>query len=509
MLMWSEVDFLSDLSSRLELSKWSQLQFLELHLSHDHRQDWWRNAIKLLDSVDIKTCKRITIHFQYQEPDIVRVIQRLPHRNSDLESALLKFSRVDMMWNVWPGLRTTRNSFWAREFKTYFPALSQHPGATFVLRSETGEPLECCFQPTIFRDKLMVYAVLTAGHDGHVSAVVVSPDSNWIASGSYDSTIIVWDTLNGSIAWQWAFPNYQEVYCLAFSPDSRYLLSGGVGGTAVIWDLSDSARMVTTLEEHLEAVTGCAWSPDGTIIATASSDTPLQLWDSNTFHVLHAMREGSMGFCPSYHPRVTFSPDGHWLASACCTSSYCWIWDVPQGVLHNVVLQQDHSPRLSIFDPVIPIFNSTSTRLITTPVNNRVEILDIETDSTLSVAPDCGFGIRAASFSPDGKLVLAASPDGVKVWDLDSGIELSELKGHGICNGVRDAHFSPCGKYIACGGDGYIGVLWRISDGTLVVFSEHKSWVTHVAFSPDGQTVMSAAFDGSVVIRRMCDIIRV
>ena len=162
-----------------------------------------------------------------------------------------------------------------------------------------------------------------------------------------------------------------------------------------------------------------------------------------------------------------------------------------------------------MLDPVTPVFDSTSGRLITTPLNNRVEILDIKTDSILSVAPDCRFGIRAASFSQDGRLVLAASPDGVKVWDLDSSIELSELKGHGIYNGVRDAHFSPCGKYIACGGDGYIGVLWRISDGMLVVFSEHKSWVTHVAFSPDGQTVMSAAFDGSVVIRRMCDIIRV
>ena len=60
--------------------------------------------------------------------------------------------------------------------------------------------------------------------------------------------------------------------------------------------------------------------------------------------------------------------------------------------------------------------------------------------------------INAASFSPDRKLLLVASQGGLNLWEIYSGLEILEFHGHGVPRGVRDAHFSPCGTYVASAG---------------------------------------------------------
>lgn len=307
---------------------------------------------------------------------------------------------------------------------------------------------------------MTTYTVFPAGHDGDILAFVVSPDSKWIASGSEDSTIIIWDTRDGSIAHQWAFPSYLKVRSLAFSPDSCYLLCGAKDGKAVVWDLRGSVRMLATLKGHSNPVSGCAWSPDGTVIATASSDAPIQLWDATTFKVLHVLRESHTDFYSRFLPSVTFSQDGRWLVSAFSTNSYICIWDIVQGTLPKVIQHcQEHATASgNMSNPTAAsVFDRGSSRLLSTPGRDKVEILDVETDEILFTSPRVSWMVNAASFSPDGRLALVALPEGaVKVWDLDSGVELLEFKGHGsgrISQGVQDAHFSPCGKYIASAGN--------------------------------------------------------
>ncbi|PIL28034.1 hypothetical protein GSI_09885 [Ganoderma sinense ZZ0214-1] len=68
---------------------------------------------------------------------------------------------------------------------------------------------------------------IPAGHNYWVEALVVSPDSKWVASGSRDWTIILWDAGSGAMAQQWVAHSCKSVRTLAFSPDSRFLLSGG------------------------------------------------------------------------------------------------------------------------------------------------------------------------------------------------------------------------------------------------------------------------------------------
>ena len=89
------------------------------------------------------------------------------------------------------------------------------------------------------------------GHDGAVSAIAISPDNHWVATGSWDQTARLWDlnakdpaanpvVLRGHDDW---------VTAVAISPDNRWVVTGSGDKTARLWllqmkDLMHLARIM-------------------------------------------------------------------------------------------------------------------------------------------------------------------------------------------------------------------------------------------------------------------------
>ena len=84
-------------------------------------------------------------------------------------------------------------------------------------------------------------------------------------------------------------------------------------------------RASSTLEGHSEAVLNVAFSPNGKLLASASGDTTVRMWDLNT-ECPEATYEGHKGWVLY----VTFSPDGKILASAGMDNNVL-LWDVETG----------------------------------------------------------------------------------------------------------------------------------------------------------------------------------
>ncbi|MBI2423680.1 MAG: protein kinase [Candidatus Hydrogenedentes bacterium] len=106
--------------------------------------------------------------------------------------------------------------------------------------------------------------------------------------------------------------------------------------------------------------------------------------------------------------------------------------------------------------------------------------------------------VESAEFSPDGRRIVTVSRDRTaKVWDAESGKELSTLSGHS--DRVWSAHFSPDGPRIVMASfDSTAKVLWDAeSRKELITLAGHSDGVRWAAFSPDGRRIVTASYDST------------
>ena len=107
--------------------------------------------------------------------------------------------------------------------------------------------------------------------------------------------------------------------------------------------------------------------------------------------------------------------------------------------------------------------------------------------------------VSSLSFNHDGSLLASGGLDGkALVWSVaDPALPPRALEGPG--GGLEWVRWHPKGNVLLAGSEDFTAWMWNAADGALMqVFAGHSNSVSCGGFSPDGKTVATGSFDGSL-----------
>jgi WD40 repeat protein len=264
---------------------------------------------------------------------------------------------------------------------------------------------------------------------------------------------------------------------VAVSPDGRIVATASDDKSVRIWDATSSQELVVL--KHQDLVSAIAFSPDGRLVATASFDRTARIWDATGRQERAFNHEGVVR-------AVGFSPDGLALATA-SDDRTARIWDETSGEVHIL-------PHEGVIRAVA--FSLDGGTLVTVTLDNTTRVWNVATGHEYVVfrQPD---PIRAAALSSDGRTLITAWFDKTaRISDVMTGRE--RLLPHR--GSVNTAAFSPDGRTLTTISDDRAVQVWDVATGRARVPIKHETLVSAIALSPDGRTLATALFDRSVQV---------
>jgi WD40 repeat protein len=297
--------------------------------------------------------------------------------------------------------------------------------ATRTLLLEGGRRIRLALRPA---DDRRPELVAQTGHAGVVCGVAFSPDGARVATGSYDLSVVLWDTASGRQLR--AFPVADATpLAVAFSPDGRQLLAATNGGEVVAWDAASGVRLRTTKLQIDDVLFDCAcFSADArqvllglSRVSNAGStniDRTAALCDARNGQALR--RYGRFADSPE---ALVFGPDGPALLTN-YPGSRAALWDLAST--NETFATHDEQDWAVAYAP--------QTHLWAVGSGNGALALRESTDAaawrTLIKPHESGANIESLAFDATGRWLLVGLAGGTaELWDAESGARVRTFQG--------------------------------------------------------------------------------
>jgi len=324
--------------------------------------------------------------------------------------------------------------------------------------------------------------------------LAVSPDGTHIASSAGgDGVLQIWDTQTGSELITLG-DRKTNTDCFKFSPDGKRIISGDDAGDLKIWDVT-TGEMLTVIHADPYSVGCIAVNSNGSQIASAGlTDKEIKVWDVQTRVQLASFR----GHQPNFVGSLAFSPDGNYIVSG-DNINLVKTWETATG--RELATYRGHEGGINSL-----AFTRDGKRIVSGSWDGTVKLWDVSEEREPIRLPVCQGppnSIRTAytvAFSPDGKRMASNMEGMVKVWDVDSCVELMTLhrpvavRQQELRNPQRTSiAFSTDGKLIGASMRGGTIKVWDMEKMAEVVTLKAGQRVWDLAFSPDSKRLVAAS----------------
>merc|ERR1711997_436709 len=254
------------------------------------------------------------------------------------------------------------------------------------------------------------------GHSHFVHDVAISSDGQFALSGSWDSTLRLWD-LNSGLTTRRFVSHTKDVLSVAFSADNRQIVSGSRDKTIKLWNTLGQCKYTITENGHKGWVSCVRFSPQlqEPLIVSAGWDKVVKVWNLN--HC--SLRTNLLGH-KGYVNTVTVSPDGSLCASG-GKDGIAMLWDLNEG-RHLSSLDAGDIIRSLVFSPIrYWLCAATASTIKIWDLESKQCVADLAPEDMVEMSKKA-IPIQCISltWSADGGTLYGGYTDNViRVWQVD------------------------------------------------------------------------------------------
>ncbi|MCX6153057.1 MAG: caspase family protein [Candidatus Kapabacteria bacterium] len=274
-----------------------------------------------------------------------------------------------------------------------------------------------------------------------------------------------------------------SINCLRFSPDGKMLASASEDQTIKVWDVA-TGLLIYDLVGHEKEVTHISFNSKGDLLVSASADRSIRLWNLETGKLMkvfrkHQFQVSGVEFIYGTNTFISIGKD-----------SYIFKWDVTQkDPIGNF---SERKPLSSI------VMAKDGTFFAVAGEEGTIKLRGLNPDRQIFPSLEGhNTNVTSMALSEDGKTLASRESDStVLIWDMKESKSIRKFQGFSYGIGL-----SPDGRYFCSAVEENNAIILRnVYTNDSIVFIGHDDAVNTFSFSPDGQLLASGSSDGKIRI---------